>query len=165
MINIKKLLWINLTALFLILGSIWYSHWDYKESMHSYFKHHAHANKELKKDYEVMQLTRLINSESGSENFIDKLYVGSVVLNWMRKNDCSIDAVIYHPNKFSGVYGNGFRYDEESKKAAEILLKYGPIDTSVYYFINPKIATDSQWKKTVMKRELVFKNTNHIFYK
>ena len=110
-------------------------------------------------------MTRLINSESGSENFIDKLYVGSVVLNWMRKKNASIDAIIYYPNKFSGVYGDGFKYDEESRKAAEILLEYGPIDTTVYYFINPKIATNTRWKQIVMQRELVFKNDNHYFYK
>jgi spore germination cell wall hydrolase CwlJ-like protein len=161
----KKLLWANLTVLVIIFGSIWYSHWNQSVLLDSYFKHHSHGSPKLKTQYEILQLTRLINSESGGENFIDKLYVGSVVLNWMRKNECSIDAVIYYPNKFSGVHGSGFKYDEESKKAAEILLEYGPIDTSVYYFINPEIATNTEWKKIVMRREMAFKNTNHIFYK
>lgn len=163
--KLKNLLWINLTFLLIILFSIWYNQLTYIENANFYFKHHLYSDKRLKNDYELLQLTRLINSESGSENFIDKLYVGSVVLNWMRKNKTSIDDVIYYPNKFSGVYGSGFRYSDESRKAAEILLKYGPIDTTVYYFINPKIAADLHWKHTVMKRELVFKNDNHYFYR
>jgi len=161
----KKLLLVNLTILLFIFGSIWYSHINQKITLDSYFKNHSYGSKTLKTKYEVLQLTRLINSESGSENFIDKLYVGSVVLNWMRKKNASIDAIIYYPNKFSGVYGDGFKYDEESRKAAEILLEYGPIDTTVYYFINPKIATNTRWKQIVMQRELVFKNDNHYFYK
>jgi spore germination cell wall hydrolase CwlJ-like protein len=110
-------------------------------------------------------LTCLIQSESGTENFIDKLYVGSVVLNWMRIKDQCMHDVIYKPYKFSGVHGSGFRYDSESERAAKMLLDYGPIDTTAIYFLNPKASTDRGWIHKVMQREMVFKSTNHIFYK
>lgn len=110
-------------------------------------------------------LTCLIQSESGTENFIDKLYVGSVVLNWMEINGQCMHDVIYKPYKFSGVHGSGFRYNSESERAAKILLDYGPIDTTVIYFLNPQTATDKGWAHKVMQRAMVYKSTNHIFYK
>jgi spore germination cell wall hydrolase CwlJ-like protein len=110
-------------------------------------------------------LTCLIQSESGTESFIDKLYVGSVVLNWMRIKDQCIQDVIFTPYKFSGVNGPGFRYDSESERAAKMLLDHGPVDTTAIYFLNPKISTDLGWVNVVMRRQMVYKSTNHIFYK
>jgi hypothetical protein len=83
----------------------------------------------------------------------------------MRIKDQCMHDVIFKPNKFSGVYGSGFRYDPESERAAKMLLNYGPIDTSVIYFLNPAASTNRKWVHQVMQREMVFKNTNHIFYK
>jgi spore germination cell wall hydrolase CwlJ-like protein len=113
----------------------------------------------------LVLLTNLISSESKFENFIDKLYVGSTVLNWMRIEGVCMEDVIYKINRYSGVYGKNFRYDSESERAAKMLIDHGPIDSSVIYFLNPDIATDYSWKSQVMKRELVFKNKNHFFYK
>ncbi len=113
----------------------------------------------------LVLLTNLISSESKFENFIDKLYVGSTVLNWMMIESKCMEGVIYKINRYSGVYGKNFRYDYESERAAKMLLDYGPIDSTVIYFLNPKIATDHGWVYQVMQRPLVFKNTNHLFYK
>lgn len=116
--------------------------------------------------YENVQLlAKLINSESESENFLDKLMVGSTVLNRMRKENKEMDCVIYEKNMFSGVYGKRFLVTDESLLAAAFLSTYGPIDTSVIYFLNPKIATNRAWVNVVMNRPLILQNTNHFFYK
>lgn len=114
---------------------------------------------------EILLLTKLINSESGTENYIDKLLVGSVVLNRMRKNDHNMEQVVFKPRMFSGIHTKGFRVTDESKRAATFLIINGPIDTSILYFLNPEISTNRGWVNVVMRRELVFKNTNHYFYK
>lgn len=161
----RRLLIINATILILILVSIWYQRMLPDTSLENYF---ANRTLSLEKSYDesdLMMLTKLIQSESGTENFLDKLMVGSVVLNWMRKKDMRMSDIVYHPHKFSGVYGKGFRYDLESERAAKILLQYGPIDSTVLFFINPDIATDKAWKATLEERELILKNTNHYFYK
>ena len=113
---------------------------------------------------DLIMLTNLITSESKDENFIDKLYVGSVVLNWMRIEGACMEDVIYKRNRFSGVYGKFFKYNPESERAAKMLLDYGPIDSTAIYFLNPKLSTNKAWVEQVMQRPLVFKNTNHIFY-
>lgn len=121
-----------------------------------------HARDSIK---ELVLLTKLIQSESGSESFIDKLLVGSVVLNWMRIENTTMENVVYYPNRFSGVYGKGFRETCESKEAAILLLTYGSIDTSVKFFLNPEIASNHGWKRKVMQRELIARTSNHFFYK
>ena len=113
----------------------------------------------------LVLLTKLIQSESGSESFLDKLLVGSVVLNWMKKKDQNIDTVIFHPNRFSGVHGKGFRETAESRRAAMLLLENGPIDTTILFFLNPDVSTNRKWVRQVMQRELVTRTKNHYFYK
>jgi spore germination cell wall hydrolase CwlJ-like protein len=113
----------------------------------------------------LVLLTKLIQSESGSESFLDKLLVGSVVLNWMKKKDQNIDTVIFHPNRFSGVHGKGFRETAESRRAAMLLLENGPIDTTILFFLNPAASTNRKWVRQVMQRELVTRTKNHYFYK
>lgn len=113
---------------------------------------------------DLIMLTNLITSESKDENFIDKLYVGSVVLNWMRIEGACMEDVIYKRNRFSGVYGKFFKYNSESERAAKMLLDYGPIDSTAIYFLNPELSSDRSWVHEVMQRPLVFKNTNHYFY-
>lgn len=113
----------------------------------------------------LILLTKLIESESGTESFLDKLLVGSVVLNWVRTKKQDIDTIIFHPNRFSGVHGEGFRESKESRRAAEILMKHGPLDTSIIYFLNPDVSTNKRWARIVMQRELVTRTKNHYFYK
>lgn len=113
----------------------------------------------------LVLLTKLIQSESGTESFLDKLLVGSVVLNWMERKRQDIDTVIFHPNRFSGVHGKGFRETAESKRAAMLLLENGPIDTTILFFLNPEASTNRKWVRQVMQRELVAKTENHYFYK
>lgn len=161
----RKLLIINATAFFLILISIWVERILPDTTLEKYFANKTLYLENSANQSDLMMLTKLIQSESGTENFLDKLMVGSVVLNWMRKKDMKMKDIIYHPNKFSGVYGKGFRYNIESERAAKILLQYGPIDSTVFFFINPKIATDRAWALTLQERELVLKNTNHYFYR
>lgn len=110
-------------------------------------------------------LASVINSESESENYLDKLLVGSTVLNRMRKENKTMLHVIYEKNMFSGIHGKHFRVTDESLAAATFLIEHGPIDTTIIYFINPKIATDKSWLEIVMTRPLVVQNTNHFFYK
>ena len=161
----RQLLIINATILVLILASIWYQQRLPDSTLEQYFAKRTLSAEKSYTEPDLMMLTKLIQSESGTENFLDKLMVGSVVLNWMRKKDMAMSDIVYHPNKFSGVYGKGFRYDLESEKAAKILLQYGPIDSTVFFFINPAIATDRAWKATLEERELILKNTNHYFYR
>jgi spore germination cell wall hydrolase CwlJ-like protein len=116
-------------------------------------------------DEDIELLSKLINSESGTEDLLDKLMVGSVVLNRMRHSNQSMEDVIFKPNMFSGVNSASFKSNESSKLAALFLLLNGPIDTSVHYFLNPKISTNRVWVEKVMRRELVLKNDNHYFYK
>lgn len=114
---------------------------------------------------ELELLSKLINSESGTENYLDKLMVGSVVLNRMRNNSKTMHEVIYAPNQFSGIFSKNFIVTEDSEIVARFLLENGPINDSVIYFINPKIATNLSWKEKVSKRPLIVRNTNHLFYK
>lgn len=131
---------------------------------------HPAIDIEAQRQYEdsirrLILLTKLIESESGTESFLDKLLVGSVVLNWVRTKKQDIDTIIFHPNRFSGVHGEGFRESKESRRAAEILMKHGPLDTSIIYFLNPDVSTNKRWARIVMQRELVTRTKNHYFYK
>jgi spore germination cell wall hydrolase CwlJ-like protein len=117
------------------------------------------------KQSEIDLLSRLINSESGTETFHDKLMVGSVVLNRMRKRSIDMQSVIFEPNQFSGVHDDGFTRTAESDRAAMMLIISGPIDTSAIYFLNPDVSTNRSWVRKVMRRELVVENKNHFFYK
>lgn len=161
----RQLLFINATILFLLLISFWYEKHLPDTTLEKYFSGRMLCVEKSYTQSDLMMLTKLIESESGTENFLDKLMVGSVVLNWMRKKEMTMSDIVYHPNKFSGVHGEGFRYDIESENAAKVLLRYGPIDSTVLFFINPEIATDKAWMATLQERELVLKNTNHHFYR
>jgi spore germination cell wall hydrolase CwlJ-like protein len=113
---------------------------------------------------DIELLASLITSESQTENYLDKLLVGSVVLNRMRKWEKTLSETIYQKNQFSGTNGALFTPSSESIIVARFLFENGPIDTTVMYFINPKIATNSDWLKKVNNRPLIVKNTNHYFY-
>jgi spore germination cell wall hydrolase CwlJ-like protein len=113
----------------------------------------------------VKLLSKLINSESGTEDLLDKLMVGSVVLNRMRVSNKTMEEVIYKPNMFSGINTEGFVETKSSTKVAVFLLQNGPIDTSAMHFLNPDKSTNLGWMRVVMQRELVLKNDNHYFYK
>jgi len=122
---------------------------------------------------DVQLLARLINSESIGENLADKLLVGSVVLNRIAdpRFPGTMTEVIYQKNQFSGIYTNWFRYskktrgDRESIKAAEILASYGPVDSTILYFLNPETSTNTRWVNTIENHfQLVVSGRHHDFY-
>jgi len=128
----------------------------------------------------VILLSKVINSESHGEDFNDKLLVGSVIVNRMKSPlfPSTMWGVVYQKNQFSGLKSRYFRYntdtsdehpesiaDYESVLAAQQILKLGPINTSIIFFLNPTISTDNQWVKTVMQRKLEISGENHVFYR
>jgi len=122
---------------------------------------------------DLILLTKLINSESHGESKLDKLLVGSVVLNRVSSNEFpnTIKEVIYQRNQFSGIDTHLFRFndrnyhDMQSYNAAKIVLEHGAVEQGIIYFLNPEISTNRGWVKTVSKRELVLKGRNHYFYR
>jgi len=134
----------------------------------------THAISTCEVDVEELELlTKVINSESHGEDYLDKILVASVVLNRMRSNKFpnTMWSVVYQVNQFSGINSKLFRYDpkrtkwdKESYDAALHILQYGPINPNVLYFLNPKISTNERWVTKVMKRRLVHKGRHHYFY-
>lgn len=122
---------------------------------------------------DLLLLTKLINSESHSENFIDKLYVGSSVLNRMNNNNFpnTLDSVIYQKNQYAGIHNKLFRYDptnyndRTSYSAAYILLHHGVFCDKVLFFFNPKTSTNRKWVNHMYKNhEVLFNGTNHDYF-
>tara|TARA_Y100000389_G_scaffold202663_1_gene248640 strand:+ start:566 stop:1102 length:537 start_codon:yes stop_codon:yes gene_type:complete len=127
----------------------------------------------------VILLSKLINSESHGEDFNDKLLVGSVIVNRMDSPlfPSTMWSVVYQKNQFSGLKSKYFRYntdvidghlesaaDYDSVLAAQRILKYGPIQPDIIFFLNPKISTNTKWVKVVMQRKLEVSGRNHLFY-
>ena len=119
----------------------------------------------------VKLLAKLINSESHKEDYIDKLRVGSVVLNRLMdpKFPKTIKEVIFQKNQFSGINNELFSLhpnrikDFESIKAAKFLLKNGSIlPLNVLYFHNPKLAKNSKWICKLKK--LYCKSAHHHYF-
>lgn len=122
---------------------------------------------------DLILLTKLINSESHGESLLDKLLVASVVLNRVNSNEFpnTLYEVIYQPNQFSGIntglfrYNSSNRWDRESYEVAKLVLKFGPVNEDILYFLNPAISTNRGWVETVMRRPLFFRERNHWFFK
>lgn len=127
----------------------------------------------------VILLSKLINSESHGEDFNDKLLVGSVIVNRMGSPlfPSTMWSVVYQKNQFSGLKSKYFRYntdvtdghlesaaDYDSVLAAQRILKYGPVQPNIIFFLNPKISTNTKWVNVVMKRKLEVSGKNHLFY-
>jgi N-acetylmuramoyl-L-alanine amidase len=122
---------------------------------------------------DVFLLARLINSESHSESFFDKLSAGSVVLNRMKSDEFpnTIDSVIYQESQFSGINTKLFTdidlrdsLTQQAYLAAYQLLRQGPMNDALY-FINSKKATNKKWAIQVKGRKKVLKTENHVYYK
>ena len=117
---------------------------------------------------EVYWLSKIINAESGGEILRGKIAVGSVILNRVRSS--------YFPNTIYGVIfdtkngvqfspvANGSIYKNasaESVIAAKICLEGYSENNYIFYFINPKTATNS-WVS--QNRQFYAQIGNHAFY-
>jgi len=122
--------------------------------------------------YDVIILSKLVNSESAGESMQDKLAVASVVVNRVNHENYPdiFREVIYEKRQFSGVNGSNFKYnrrnerERESIYAAMHVLKFGPIDSSILFFHNPEIATDISWIERFNGTDPVIINENHVFF-
>jgi len=120
---------------------------------------------------ELVLLSKAINSESTGEKYIDKLRVGSVMLNRIKSNDFpnTLDSVIFQPNQFKGITSVHFKIDtteafKESLKAAIYLMIHGSIlPPNIVYFHNPKTSKDKNWIKK-MKPKLYIKGDRHWYF-
>lgn len=165
---------ISILIIFLLICTILYREYYHIQHINDLCENQEFVEDKRYLEKQMDLLTRVINSESHGENLLDKLLVGSVVINRMnlKSQDQDLEQVIFSKNQFSGINSKLFKDISdgapktiESKLAALILLQYGPIDSNIIYFINPKHATDKHWKRKVMQRELVFKNNKHYFYR
>ena len=124
-------------------------------------------------DEELDLLARLIYSESGTESYITKLCVGSVVMNRVDDNNFpnTIREVIYQKNQFSvttikkdGVAMIDRPADMESKKAALEILTYGSIlPQKVQVFYHKSIT--SGWVSTREPYDTIDSTTFAYIYK
>lgn len=117
---------------------------------------------------EVYWLSKIINAESSGEILRGKIAVGSVILNRVRSS--------YFPNTIYGVIfdkkngvqftpvANGSIYKNasaESVIAAKICLEGYSESNYIFYFVNPKTATNS-W--VIKNRQFYAQIGNHAFY-
>lgn len=117
---------------------------------------------------DVYWLSRIIYAESGAEDFVGKLAVGTVVMNRLASDDFpdSIYEVIFDteyglqftPTKNNRIYNTP---DEESIIAAKICLDGYKTDSNILYFLDESIAT-SKW--IVNNRTYILTIGNHDFY-
>ncbi|MBQ8546390.1 MAG: cell wall hydrolase [Clostridia bacterium] len=117
---------------------------------------------------EVYWLSKIINAESGGEILRGKIAVGSVILNRVRSPyfPNTIYSVIF--DRKNGVQfspaANGSIYksaNAQSIIAAKICLEGYSENTSILYFVNPKVAPNSWVGKN---RQLYAQIGNHAFY-
>lgn len=108
-------------------------------------------------------LARLIQSEAGSESYLGKLAVGSVVANRARINGISIHDVIYADNQFDGINTNSFNVtpSEDSKKAAREVLNGKNVVPEAYYFANLNYSSPSFAEES----KAVIRIGDHWFFK
>lgn len=108
-------------------------------------------------------LAHLIESEAGSESYLGKLAVGSVVANRVRINNKSVHEVIYAYNQFDGIKTNNFNIDpsEDSKKAAKEVLDGKNVVPDAYYYANLNLCSPS----FAIVSKMVIRIGNHWFFK
>lgn len=117
-------------------------------------------------DWEVLLLARLIESEAAGEPMQGKLAVGNVVINRMARRSKTLEQVIYRPGQFDGIHTRHFHRhpSEDSIEAAFRVLRLGHrvIRSDVYYYYNPRIATDTSWVRR-LEPFVVYRIGNHDF--
>lgn len=108
-----------------------------------------------------IQLAKVINKECGDCPDVDKLLIGSSILN--RKDHENFPnkliKVIEQPNQ----YATSTKYTEHDKNLSECLLEGYFRDCDVLYFYNPKTSTNSSFLKQTKKRKLIVKTQNHEY--
>lgn len=127
---------------------------------------------------DLLLLARVINGESHGENIEDKLRVGTVIINRLNSNKFpnTLSEVIFQKGQFDGINSRYFKNltnitkniegqkNYESIQAANIILnEYKNLPNDVYFFCNPKIATDRQFKRLTLK-EVKYKGDNHWYF-
>ncbi len=97
---------------------------------------------------ESILLAKIINAECKQCPIIEKLYVGSVVLNRSRILNQTINTVIYSENQFHGVNNSQYKEDVLSILLAQDLLENGPIDSNIIFFYQTQTKYND-WRKDV----------------
>lgn len=109
----------------------------------------------------IILLASLINSECAQCDSVEKLLIGSVVINRSIERNKNIKEIIFEPHQFHGVTNKQFFPSWESQKAAAYLLMHGSINTEIKYFY----LRQSPHKKWRSRLKVVVKSKYHNFCK
>lgn len=137
--------------LYLIMSDINKQH---KEKMIVKTDHSLHDN--------AVKIAKVIQSECKDCSDVDKLLIGSSILNRMDNINFpkSINNVINQPNQ----YTKSKSYSEHDKQLAVCLLENYFRDCEVIYFFNPKTATNSNFIRKIRRNTLIMKTKHHEYY-
>ena len=117
---------------------------------------------------EVLWLARIIHAESAGEPLLGQIAVGNVVLNRVKSSAYpnTIYGVIFDrkngtqfsPVVFGTIYNTP---NTDSVIAAKLCLEGYTLSDSIFFFMNPRIATNNWISKN---RPFAFRIGNHNFY-
>lgn len=111
---------------------------------------------------DAILVAKVINSECKDCSDVDKLMIGSSILNRADNVNfpSSIANVIRQPNQ----YVSSKDYTVHDKQLAVCLLEGYFRDCEVIYFYNPETATNRKFVKMMKKYPLVLKTKHHEYY-
>ena len=107
-------------------------------------------------------IARVLHAEGNGTPDIDKIAIGSSILNRMNNVEfpSSIIDVIYQKNQY--VISDTFT--QHDLQIASCLLEDHLRDCDILYFFNPKTATNKRDIKKIRKRKLIIKTLGHEYY-
>ena len=107
-------------------------------------------------------IARVLHAEGNGTPDIDKIAIGSSILNRMNNVEfpSSIIDVIYQKNQY--VISDTFT--QHDLQIASCLLEDHLRECDILYFFNPKTATNKRDIKKIRKRKLIIKTLGHEYY-
>jgi N-acetylmuramoyl-L-alanine amidase len=110
---------------------------------------------------DTLELSKLINSECSNCDIIEKILIGSVVINRLNHPDYpkTMLDVIYDNNQFKGICNSQYKSDTITYNIAKTLILQGPLDPTILYFYLRK-SIDLSWRKNLL---IVYKMKYHDF--
>ena len=137
---------------------------------------------------EIIVLASVINSESHGESYIDKLRVGTVIMNRVvsDKFPNTLYEVVYQKKQFSGINSARFKYDisypdlvnqdidqrvinrakydyDSVKAAREIYNGKRVLKQGYLFFFNPSTSVQSEWLEKKKHSKNIVKGEKHWF--
>lgn len=106
-------------------------------------------------------IAKVINSECKDCSDVDKLMIGSSILN--RADNVNFPSSIVNVIKQPNQYVSNKDYSLHDKQLAVCLLEGYFRDCNVLYFYNPKTSTNMAFIKKMKKKPLLCKTKNHEY--